>query len=97
MPGDLAAWLRGEIGWWLDYGQKNRARRPITPMRSHEMQLMVARCEAELAILDLYEEQSAKAGENAMEEDRTWTLGRAVRLLGSGYRSRPGYREEWKP
>jgi len=58
----------------------------------------IARGEAELAILDLYERQAAKASENAMEEDRAWTLWSAVRLLGSGYKTRPGYRAvEWKP
>lgn len=57
----------------------------------------IARCEAELAILDLYEEQAAKAGMNSMEEDRTWMLWRVISLLGAGYRHRPDYREEWKP
>jgi len=54
----------------------------------------IARCEAELAILDRYEKQDAKASENAMEEDRAWTLWPVVALLASGYRYWPGYEEE---
>jgi hypothetical protein len=61
----------------------------------HDPLDVTADCDAKLAILDLHEEQSAKAGENAMEEDRTWTLGRAVRLLASGYQFRDGYAEHW--
>jgi hypothetical protein len=63
-------------------------------MEANDPRDTIARCEAELAILDLYEEQSAKAGENAMQEDRAWTLASAVRLLGSAYKHQPGYREE---
>ena len=43
------------------------------------------------------ERQEAKASENAMQEDRAWTLWPVVALLGYGYRHRPGYREEWAP
>lgn len=57
----------------------------------------MAQLEADLAVLDLYEKQAAKEFDNAMEEDRVWTLAPVIRLLGSGYRHRPGYREEWKP
>ena len=57
----------------------------------------VAQGEANLAILDRYERQEAKAGENAMQEDRAWVLWPVLALLGYGYRFRPGYQEEWKP
>jgi hypothetical protein len=64
---------------------------------ANDPQAVIARCEAELAILDLYEQQVAKASENAMEEDRAWTLAPVIALLASGYRHRKGYREEnWK-
>lgn len=56
---------------------------------------VIARCEAELAILDLYEKQDGLAGENAMEEDRVWVLAPVAGLLASGYRHREGYAEHW--
>ena len=56
---------------------------------------VIARCEAELAILDLYEQQAAKAAENAMQEDRAWTLWPVIVLLAEGYRHRDGYAERW--
>ena len=62
-------------------------------MEANDPRDTIARCEAELAILDLYEQQAAKDN-NAMEEDRTWLLARVVRLLATGYKHRPGYREE---
>lgn len=72
-------------------------RREVDHIIRHDPRNVVADCEAKLAILDLYEKQAARAGENAMEEDRTWILDPVVRLLGAGYKHRPGYREEWKP
>lgn len=62
---------------------------------ANDPQDVIARCEAALAILDLYEKQAAKEFVNAMEEDRTWILAAVVRLLASGYRHRPGYAEHW--
>ena len=64
---------------------------------ANDPQDTIARCEAELAILDLYEQQAAKWYENAMQEDRAWTLWPVIALLASGYRHRPGYRAEWAP
>lgn len=66
-------------------------------MEANDPQDTIARCEAELAILDLYEQQAAKAGENAMEEDRAWTLWPVVAHLVSAYRHWPGYRPVWVP
>jgi len=51
-PAEAVAWLRGEINWSLDYARKNAARRPVNPMRSHEMRDLIAACEAHLALLD---------------------------------------------
>ena len=119
VPG-LAAWLREQASSTLEYARKNSARRPITPMRSHEMRDLAARCEAELAILDEH---------YILHRNIGWTEGpdeawaeipvcglcvpkhsyyrsradvpegpcRTVRLLGSGYRHRDGYLEEWAP
>lgn len=70
----------------------------------------IARCEAELGILDLYEAtaavlkppQAISPGRAAREvrardyldaERELCVLGPVVRLLGGGYRGRPGYRE----
>jgi hypothetical protein len=58
---------------------------------------VIARCEAELAILDLHDEWMPFAN---VEEDASGVeaIRRVVRLLASGYRHRKGYREtEWKP
>lgn len=74
----------------------------------------IARCEAELGILDLYEAtvavleplQAISEGRAAREarsrgyEAARWRLEAlkpVVRLLGSGYRHRDGYLEEWAP
>lgn len=66
----------------------------------------IARCEAELAILDLHGgewlDQDLADGDYRVRQvctrcdDGYWPC-RTVRLLASGYRHRPGYREEWKP
>ena len=65
---------------------------------------VIARCEAELAILDACvpgenAEAALEAGDISAEEYVTAeAMGTGiVRLLASGYRHRRGYREEWKP
>jgi len=56
---------------------------------------------AKRAILDLYEKQAAKAGDNAMEEDRAWTLWPVIQLLADAYEAEPsgtgndGERDMW--
>jgi len=60
-------------------------------MEANDPQDTITRCEAELAILDLYKQQAAKASENAIQEDRAWTLWPVLALLASGYKHRPGY------
>ena len=69
----------------LDYARQNAARRPINPMRSHEMRDLIAGCEAELAILDEYEARDKNVdlmlGPN-VQRQREWSgLHLAVRLL----------------
>ena len=99
MAGDgLAAWLRAEIT--ADRDDAARRLRLSRMTAAHRGRLMekLGRAEAELAVLDLYETQAAREFCNCMEEDRTWLLASVVRLIGRGYRRRPGYREsEWKP
>jgi hypothetical protein len=52
---------------------------------------------AKRAIIARYEQQAAKQGENAMEEDRAWTLEPVLALLAVSYAGRPGYKEKWRP
>jgi hypothetical protein len=69
----------------------------------HDPRDTIARCESELSVLDEHQPLLAAAG--APPASRTMCFGcgcrypcRTVRLLGRGYRFRPGYREsEWKP
>ena len=58
---------------------------------------VIARCEAELAILDLCAEWAAFR--YVEEEASAFCLAQhTVRLLAGGYKNWPGYREEaWKP
>ena len=55
-----------------------------------------AEVEAKRRILDLYERQNARSGENAMEEDRAWVLRRAVVLLTWPYADHPDYDPAWR-
>ncbi len=107
MNDEAVKWLREQIGWWLDYGRQNAARRPITPLRSHEMRDLVARCEAELAILDGCDDQeswleSAREGEPGdptlsleWREGFVAALRQVRELVASGYRHREGYAQHW--
>lgn len=97
----LVAWLRRQIEQDLSYWRDFAAAYLANVEREGEVLYFEARervedCEARQAILGLYEKQSAKAGENAMEEDRAWTLWPVVCLLSSAYRHRHGYRQEWE-
>ena len=65
---------------------------------------VIARCEAELAILDACSPDSSmeaalEIGDISTEQYVTEVAAgaRIVRLLASGYKHRRGYREEWKP
>lgn len=96
---EMVAWLRAVIladkeRWW--------AFRATFAVGGGSLGLdAIARCEAEVAILDEYEARHNDVilmlGPDC-ERQREWAgLRLAVRLLGSGYQHRPGYREEWKP
>ena len=66
-------------------------------MEANDPRDTTARCEAELAILD----DHGSDGKPKYPECRCCGVEhfpcRTVRLLGFGYRFRPGYRQEWKP
>ena len=96
MSSEIAAWLREQA---TEDGRRYaaRLRRQCSPEYEQRLTEQLDRAKAELAILDLYEAQAAKASENAMEEDRAWALWPVIRLLASGYRRRPGWQEEWFP
>jgi Family of unknown function (DUF6221) len=79
-------------------------------MEANDPRDTIARCEAELAILDLHKPvwtdfiDSDGQDRTSLDCDECDTGGsadnwpcRTVRLLGSGYRHRPGYLEEWTP
>jgi len=86
-------------------------------MEANDPRDTIARCDAELAILDELAAATARRKAEAADYG-AWAAGdapavrpafsgpdvkliegleRAVRLLGWGYRHRPGYREEWRP
>lgn len=95
---DLTAWLRAEITADRDDAAHRLRLSRMTDAHRGRLIEKLERAEAELAVLDLYETQAARENWNCMEEDRTWLLASVVRLVGHGYRRRPGYREtEWKP
>jgi hypothetical protein len=89
---DLDVWLREQ----LDEDERV-ARAAATPGSRWDPARALAEVEAKRRIIDLYEAQSARQYENAMEEDRTWVLESAVRALTLPYADRPGYRPEWAP
>jgi hypothetical protein len=63
----------------------------------NDPQDVIARCEAELAILDECD-LLLKVGIAFPDEAGPESAAKIVRLIGSGYRHRDGYREEeWKP
>jgi hypothetical protein len=110
MASDPVGWLREQVTWWLDYARKGAARRPITPMRSHEMRGLVARCEAELALLAVHvpaagthppECEVCAIWEDSGEE---FTEGVPVlwpcltlAIVAAGHRNDAGYAEHWNP
>ena len=63
----------------------------------HDPARVLREVEAKRRIIDLYEQQAAKQSENAMEEDRTWTLEPVILLLALPYADHEDYREEWRP
>lgn len=75
-------------------------------MEANDPRDTIARCESELAVLDLHDAEPLETdlpdGDYRVRQvctrcdDGYWPC-RTVRLLGYGYRWQPGYREEWKP
>ena len=79
-------------------------RREADHIRRHDPRSIVARCEAELAILDEcapggYRQFYVEAGViTSQEHVAMGAIGtRVIRLLAAGYKHRTGYLEEWKP
>ncbi len=111
MNEEAVKWLREQITGTLEYARQIAARRPINPMRSHEMRDLIARCAAELAILDAHAfDTTGKFGSEGPPRCTTCLSDRdgyeeqweadpwpcqTVRLLASGYRHREGYAEHW--
>lgn len=98
MSDELTAWLRAEIDG--DYGRARDLldRRGAWPEPRCEMHDAIADCEAKLAILDEHWHAVNGFGRPI---DKCRTCGtaypcRTVRLVGRGYRYRPGYKEEWR-
>ena len=56
---------------------------------ANDPQDTIARCEAELAILD--------ACHQGIRNGRAFLAEEIIRLLAGGYKHRPGFPEEWKP
>lgn len=86
--GEYEQWADGEdrlpnhiATWWLIYA-------PARVLRE---------VEAKRLIIERYEQQAAKASENAMEEDRVWTLEPILLDLALPYADHPDYRGEWRP
>jgi hypothetical protein len=102
MTGDLTAWLRRmtetDLGEWREREAHFLAvREREGDYHYFEALERVAQLEAELAILG---EHASNDFEKYPECARCAVEAfpcRTVRHLGSGYRHRPGYREEWKP
>jgi Family of unknown function (DUF6221) len=107
--GELVAWLRRVITADLSDWRDREAHFLSVAEREGEYHYFeareqVARCEAELAILDEHQPasvpQMAWRGCGTCKDPSGWPAMfpcRTVRLLASGYRNRPGYREAWKP
>ena len=89
---ELAAWLREVV---TEDGRRaaKRLRRACSDDFRRLTMERLARAKAELAILD-----ACPLGTICRDGPEAASLAEhVVRLLGYGYRHRPGYREEWKP
>ena len=113
-PTDDEVWIDvdGEE-WRLVVLRGPQSHENMIHVAANDPQDTIARCEAELAILDEHKptdwtaygdhmcRRCHRPREEAREDEEqcewlTWPC-RTARLLGSGYRHRPGYLEEWKP
>ena len=97
MTDEAVAWLREQVTWSLDYARKNAARRPVNPMRSHEMRDLIADCEAHLALLDEHGDEHMCFSNSHDGNTWDWWIGdcRVMTTLASAYRHREGYDRYW--
>lgn len=66
-------------------------------MEANDPRDTIARCDAELAILDLHASNDFEKYPECAHCAAEHFPCRTVRLLGSGYQHEPGYRQEWAP
>jgi hypothetical protein len=57
----------------------------------------IRKAEGMRAVVHRYQAQAARASQNAMEEDRAWTLWLPVAYLAAIWADHPDYQREWKP
>jgi uncharacterized protein DUF6221 len=65
--------------------------------QNHNPARVLREVESKRRIVGRYQEQVARQHENAMEEDRAWTLEPVLRDLASVYADHPDYDESWRP
>lgn len=63
----------------------------------HDPARVLRDIEAKRAIVHRYEEQLAKASENAMEEDRAWILWPVIAHIAAIDRNHPDFDPDWCP
>jgi hypothetical protein len=121
MPDDLLSWLRttiegekalaeavqdpAEISMGAEYVDNCGSDEAAEHIRRHDIRDAIARCKAELVILDEYEGW-LHGFTKALEADglvvadppEEWQHREHwIRLLALGYRNRPGWQDDWHP
>lgn len=72
-------------------------RPPIRHVVRHDPRDTIARCEAELAIIDSFAHWDHSGRFADLAAELHWSiLGQVVQRLAYGYRHRPGWKESWK-
>jgi hypothetical protein len=109
---DLEAWLRAtiegdkalaeavedpaEISMGAEFVDNCGSDEAAEHIRRHDTRDTIARCEAELALLDDFEEAKAYYGKHiSAPAGELHGLRSAVERIASGYRHRPGFKPEW--
>lgn len=95
---DASVWS-DDLGYYITekVSSGDRHREDGAHIATHDPRDTISRCEAELALLDLYAEVQHMDYEDTEPEyacGRAVGLGEAVRLLTSGYRHRDGWKDE---
>lgn len=84
----------------VDWGSNRASEDELEHMARHDPQDTIARCEAELKLLDLYERYTV-VPEDEQAAMFIWQANRlaehALKALAYGYRHRPGWQEGWAP